>query len=90
MSGNPSPSAVCTDDAILHRFATGELDHLADRLVDVHPVLPWRRFFDELADSADDVAGAIGVLDDTAERLPDLLQIRRLRAQPAQRRLRRW
>jgi len=28
-------------------------------------------------DSADDVAGAMGVLDDTAEHLPDFLQIRR-------------
>src|SRR5216684_2591450 len=63
--------------AILHCFATGELHHLADCLVYVHPVPPWRRLFDELTYSADDVAGAIGVLDDTAERLPDLLQIRR-------------
>ena len=61
--------------AVLHRFATGELNHLADRLVYVHPVLPWRRLFDELTDAADDVAGAIAVLDDTTERLPDLLQI---------------
>jgi len=26
--------------AVLYRFATGELDHFADRLVYVHPVLP--------------------------------------------------
>src|SRR5258708_6700403 len=57
--------------AILRRFAPGEFNHLADRLVYVHSVLPWRRFFDELTDSADDVAGAMGVLDDTVERLPD-------------------
>ena len=59
--------------AVLLRFATGELDYLTDHLVYVHSVLPWRRFFDELTDAADDVAGAIGVLDDTAERLPALL-----------------
>ena len=56
----------------------GQLNHLADRLVYVHPVLSWRRLFDEFTDAADDVAGSIGVPDDTAERLPDLLQFWRL------------
>src|SRR6202007_2208465 len=42
-----------------YRFAAGELNHLADRLVYGHPVLPWGRLFDELTDSANDVAGAI-------------------------------
>jgi len=61
MSGKPSPRAVCNRGAILRRFATGELDHLADRLVQVYPLLAGRRLLDELADSADHVAGAIGV-----------------------------
>src|SRR5580704_5502100 len=73
----PLPECRLYRRAILRRLTTGELDHLADRRVHVYPLLPRRRFLDELADSADDVAGAMGVLDDTAERLPDLLQIRR-------------
>ena len=87
MSGKSLREVRLHRDAGLYRFATGELDHLADRLVDVHPVLPWRRLFDELTDPADDVAGAIAVLDDASERLPRLLQMRWLTIQPAQRRL---
>ena len=41
-------------------------------------------FLDEGTDPADDVAGAIDVLDDPTERLPDLLDIRLLQAEPAQ------
>ena len=67
--GKPSASSVCTDDAVLHRFATGQLDHLADRLVDLHRLVAPRRLLDERANPADDVAGAVAVLDDAAERL---------------------
>src|SRR5260370_6451898 len=56
--------------AILCRFATRELDHLADRLVHVHPFLSWRCFLYELADSADDAPGAMGVLGDFAKSPP--------------------
>ncbi len=63
--------------ANLGPFATGKFDHLADCLVDVYPVLAWRRFLDELTNSADDITSAMGVLDNTAQCPPDLLQIRR-------------
>ena len=43
-------------DAVLHRFPTGELDHIADRSVDLQEILPWRRSFDEITDPVDDVA----------------------------------
>ena len=47
----------------------------------------WRRLFDESANPADDGACPVAVPDNAVERLPDLIQIRRVGAQPAQRRL---
>ena len=70
-------------DAGLDRFAAGELNHLADRLVDVQAILPRWRLLDEGTDSLDDVARSMAGLNDTTERLPGLLQVRRLGAQPA-------
>jgi hypothetical protein len=46
--------------------------------------MPWRHLLDEGAYAADDVAGSIGVLDDSIESLPDLLQISRVAAKPPQ------
>src|SRR6266446_6207256 len=69
-------------DAVLHHFPTGQDNHIADRVVDVQAILPWRRLLDEVTDPADAVASSICVLGDAAERLPDLLQIRWLNAQP--------
>ena len=54
-----------------------EDDHLANRFIDVQPVLARWRFFDEITDPADDAAGTIAVRDDVSERQPHLLQIRR-------------
>ena len=74
-------------DAVLRRFATGELNHLADHFVDRQRILPGRRLLDEGTDPADDLSGSIAVPDDASERLPRLLQIWRSTIQPAQRRL---
>ena len=71
-------------DAVLHHFASGQGNDLEDRFVDLQAILPWGRLLDEGTDPADDVAGSLAVLDDATERLPDLLQIRRLGAKPAQ------
>src|SRR5205807_6740245 len=46
-------------DAILHRFATGQSNHLKDRFVDVQAILPWRRLLDKGPHSVDYVAGSI-------------------------------
>src|SRR5258708_13142801 len=62
----------------------GQGNHLADRLVDVQASLPRRHLLDEGPDPADDIAGSRAVLDDTAERLANLLEIGPLSAQPAQ------
>src|SRR4029077_7839664 len=45
------------------------------------------RLFYEITDASDHVAGSYAILSDVSERLPHLLQIRRLAAEPAQRRL---
>ena len=74
-------------DAVLHRFAMDEIDHLPDRFVDVQAILSGRRFFDVITNPADDVARSMAVLDDASERLPHLLQIRRSTIQKAQCRL---
>src|SRR5262245_15636076 len=57
-----------------------------DRLA-VQAILPHGRFFAELEDAADDLARSIAVLNDVTERLPHLIQIRRLTIERAQRRL---
>ncbi len=75
-------------DAVLHRLAIGQLNHLADRAVDLHAILPWRRLFDEVANPANDVTRSMASLNNISERLPRFLQIRRLAIQPAQYRLR--
>ena len=74
-------------DAVLRRLATGQRNDLEDRVVDRHALPPCRRLLDEGTDPADDVARSLAVLQDTTERLPDLLEIRRLGAQPAQSRI---
>ena len=54
MSGKPVREFRPYRDAVLDRFATGELNHLADRLVDVQALLPGRRLLDESTDPVDD------------------------------------
>ena len=67
-------------NAVLHRFATGERNHPKDRFVDVQGLLSRRGLLDEGMDAANDIAGPNAVRDDTTKRLSDLLQIRRLTA----------
>src|SRR2546423_6593416 len=64
----------------------GKFDHLADRWVDLQAIFPRGRLFYEIADASDHVAGSYAILNDVSERLPHLLQIRRVTARPAQRR----
>ena len=66
-------------DTVLQRFATGQDNHLADRLVEVQAIIPWCwRFLDKITDPADDIASSIDVVDNTAERFAHLLQIWRI------------
>ncbi|MNL01015.1 hypothetical protein D3C87_1214680 [compost metagenome] len=65
-------------------FATGQFHHLADCRVHVHRLLAGRRLLDQLADAPEHIARPVGVLDDAGQRLPHLVDIGRLRAQPAQ------
>ena len=69
---------------MLEHFASGQRDHFEDGFVEVKPILPRRHLVDEGPDAADDVAGALAVLDDTAEGGANLVEIGRLGAQPAQ------
>src|SRR5262249_60290556 len=71
-------------DAILQNLSTGQGYDLKHRLIDLHVLLPRRRLLDKGPDTVDDVAGLLAGADDTAERLPDLLQIRRLSLEPRQ------
>src|SRR5690242_16891866 len=71
-------------NAVLRDFATGQYDDLKYSFVDLQAILPWGCLLDKGTDPADDLGGSIAFLDDTIERLPDLLQIWRLGAQPAQ------
>src|SRR5262249_22957254 len=54
-------------DAVLPRLATGEHDHLADSLVDVHAILARRCLLDEGTDAVDDVTSLIAARDDAIE-----------------------
>ncbi|MOA19447.1 hypothetical protein D3C78_1398280 [compost metagenome] len=74
-------------DAVLSCFATGELNHFADCLVDVQRFLQWWRFPDQFTNAADHDSRSIAIVDDTAERLPNLFHVWRLGAQPPQRSL---
>src|SRR5260370_4765487 len=73
-------------DTVLHGFAAGELNHLADCSADLQAILPRRRLHYEVANPVDDLARPLAIVDDTSERLPRLFQIRRLTIQPAPRR----
>ena len=69
-------------DAVFQDFAAGEGRDLEHRCVDLQALLPGRRLLDQGPYPLDHVAGAHAVADDVMERLPHLLQIGRLRAQP--------
>ena len=68
----------------LHLIARRSKD-LADRFVDVEPVLAWRCFPGEGANPRDDFAGAMAFFDDAGEGLARLIEVRRLAGEPAQR-----
>jgi len=65
-------------NTVLHQLATGKGNDFQDNFVDLDVIFPWRLLLTEGTDLADDVAGALAVPDDTAERLSCLLRIRRL------------
>ena len=87
-NGRRSASSVRTETLVLHAFAAGELDHLSDRSIDFQPISSRRRFFGEIADPADYLAGPIAVLDDVAKDFPQFVRIHHLGAEEAQRGLR--
>jgi hypothetical protein len=49
--------------------------HLTDCLINIKTMLARRRFLDVITDPVDDIAGAIGIRQDTAERFSDLPQL---------------
>jgi hypothetical protein len=67
-------------DAVLQHFATGQGYDLKDRFVDLQALLPRGSFLDQGPDPAEDLAGTLAVINDPAEDLPDLVQIRWLSA----------
>ena len=66
MNGSPSGELRLHRDAVPHRFATRELNHLADRFVDLQAVLPRRRFLDKVTDPVGHLGRSIAILDDLA------------------------
>ena len=48
---------------------------VVDRFVKIEAMVLRRRFLDVIADPLNDISGAIGIADDTAERFPDPVQI---------------
>src|SRR5262249_48904945 len=66
-------------DVVLHQLATGQGNDFQDDFVDLDVTLPWTLLLpDEGTELADDVAGALAVLDNTVERLAGLVHIWRL------------
>ena len=68
-------------DAILGDYASRQSNHLIDCLIKIKMLLSRRRFLHLLTDAVDDVSGSIGIAYDTAERFPNLSQVRRLHLQ---------
>src|SRR5271170_3118954 len=62
-------------DCMLGHCASRQSNRLVDHFVKIKAMLLRRRFLDVITDPFDDVSGAIGIADDTAERFPDLAQV---------------
>jgi hypothetical protein len=71
-------------DSILGDFTSRQYNHFIDRLIEIKTILLRRRFPNMVADAIDDGPGSIGIVHDTAERFPDLAQVRRLLVQEIQ------
>jgi hypothetical protein len=71
-------------DAMPHQLGPGQGGGVGDRLVHVQRVAARRHLVNEAADACDDFAGSITVPNDTAQRLPDLAQVRRPAVKPPQ------
>src|SRR5258705_12575412 len=67
-------------DAIVCGLRTGESNNLEDGIVDLYGVFSCGRLLNERADSPDDLACAIPLLDNKRERVIHLAKIRWLRA----------
>src|SRR6476660_283931 len=63
---------------ILGDCASRQCNYFIDRLIEIKTILARRRFLDVVAYPVDDVPSSIGIVHDTAERLPDVAQFRRL------------
>ena len=70
---------------MLQQLALHECNHFLDGLVQVDSRLSGRRLFYLIADAADDVARAIGVVHHALDRFPDFHQIRGISREKAQR-----
>src|SRR5205085_5570340 len=69
-------------DAVPLHFAFGQLNDLEYRFVDLQALPSGRRPLHEAMDPAQNVYGSVAIFEDATERLPNLLEIWRLRAQP--------
>jgi hypothetical protein len=56
--------------AALHQLPASQGDNLENDRVDLHAILAWPLLSDEPANSVDDLAGSLAVIDDLGERLP--------------------
>ena len=73
-------SQVLMSDSIVCGLRTGESNNLKDGIVDLYGVFSCGRLLNERADSSDDLACAIPLLDNKRERVIHLAKIRWLRA----------
>lgn len=70
-------------DRVLLELAMGQNYDLPHRFIDIDRVLPQRRLSEHDTDPPDDLGGPPPLLDNVIQGLSNLIQIRRLRAQPA-------
>jgi len=82
--GQPLRQAGLDGNAILSDCASRQHDHLIDRLIEIKMMLSRQRFLDVITHPVDDESRAVGITYDTAERFPDLAQLRRLLIQKIQ------
>src|SRR5262249_4555347 len=70
-------------DAIPDDDVSGQSDDLMDCPINIKTLSSRGRFLDVITHPADDIAGSVGIPDDTAERFPGSIQIRRTHLQKA-------
>ena len=70
-------------DCVLLDRGPHHFSHLLNCFIEVEMAIPRWCFFDMIADAVDDSFAAVGIPDDTSERVPDLGHIWRIHVQKA-------